>query len=113
MGQRLVHGGGDLLGEFGRVGVLRFGVQGHQHQVAGYFLADFGAQGNLVVAGLIGRYSGQAGEQAGTQGKCGAAAEVVHVKLLGDRGRGGLFHSTQTPQTLAFAIGFTRRSRYV
>ncbi len=70
-------------GEFGRVGVLFFGVEGHDHQVAGHFLADFGAQGNLVVMKLVGGQGRKAGDGADAQGEeGGAAAECVHEGSL-------------------------------
>ncbi|MNS68210.1 hypothetical protein D3C72_1014850 [compost metagenome] len=83
LGQRLVHGGADVGGEFGRVGVLFFGVEGDDHQVAGHFRADFGAQGNLVVVQLIGGQGRKAGDAADGQGeKGGAAAKCVHESSL-------------------------------
>ncbi|MNF74544.1 hypothetical protein D3C84_565810 [compost metagenome] len=75
---RLVHGLGDFLGQFARIGVLRFAVQGHGHQVARHFLADFGTQRDLVVAWFFCQ-RGQAGEQAGGHDEGGAAAGVKHV----------------------------------
>ncbi|MNT49922.1 hypothetical protein D3C72_1868060 [compost metagenome] len=58
---------------------MLFGVQGHDHQVASHFLADFGAQGNLVVMKLVGSQGREAGDGANAQGeKGGAAAECVH-----------------------------------
>ncbi|CAI8730598.1 hypothetical protein EMIT0P43_120124 [Pseudomonas jessenii] len=90
LGQRLVHGGADIGGEFGRVGVLFFGVEGHDHQVAGHFLTDFGAQGNLVVMKLVGGQGREAGDGANAQGEeGGAAAECVHEgSLKGAQGYG-------------------------
>ena len=83
LGQRFVHGGADVGGEFGRVGVLFFGVEGHDHQVAGHFLTDFGAQGNLVVMKLVGGQGREAGDAADGQGeKGGAAAKCVHESSL-------------------------------
>ncbi|MNZ97350.1 hypothetical protein D3C78_1165830 [compost metagenome] len=63
---------------------MLFGVEGHDHQVARHFLADFGAQGNLVVVQLVGGQGREAGQGAGTEGeKGGTAAQCSHESSLG------------------------------
>ncbi|CAI8999062.1 hypothetical protein EMIT0P44_80132 [Pseudomonas sp. IT-P44] len=96
LGQRFVHGGADIGREFGRVGILFFGVEGHDHQVAGNFLTDFGAQGNLVVMQLVGGHGREAGDGANAEGeKGGAAAESVHENSLdGAQGLGPSLRET-------------------
>ena len=68
--QCLIEGGGDLGGQFGRVGVLRFGIEGDVHQIVRHFLVDLGAQGDLVVARLGGQQAG-AGQAGGGEGEGG------------------------------------------